>query len=40
MHYQAQMVLPEALEIASKVNECLGYSYRAIPDIASGFDNT
>jgi hypothetical protein len=38
VYAHAQMVLPDrALEVASEVNECLGYSYRAVHDIVSGF---
>lgn len=36
LYSQAQMVLPDhALQVASVVNECLGYSYRALHDIAT-----
>ena len=37
VYSQAQMVLPDrALKVATEVNECLGYSYRAIHDVAVG----
>jgi hypothetical protein len=36
VYSRAQMVLPDpALQVASVVNECLGYSYRALHDIAT-----
>lgn len=41
VYSQAQMVLPDrALEVASEVNECLGYSYRAVHDIVNGSDRS
>jgi hypothetical protein len=41
VYAHAQMVLPDrALKVASEVNQCLGYSYRALRDIEQGFDRS
>jgi len=41
IYARAQMVLPDrVLEVTSELNQCLGYSYRALRDIDNGFDRS